>query len=111
MAKNKIDEYLDRLKNLEGKIDNTQFKEHNSKEHEDKTRSELAKVFVYGYFILLGVTILLILISNFIVEIFKLDRSLIMSVKDVVLVLSSAIGSSLGFVVGYYFKSSENGKS
>ncbi|MEI6221154.1 MAG: hypothetical protein WCP97_00420 [bacterium] len=82
---------------------------HNPKEHEDKTRSELAKTFVLGYFILLSVAFLLTMASNLTVSYLKLDQSLIISVKDIILTISSTIGTSLGFVVGYYFKSSENG--
>jgi len=35
-------------------------------------------------------------------------RKINRNVKDIISVISGAIGTSLGFVVGYYFKSSEN---
>lgn len=76
-------------------------------EHEDKTRSTLAMVFVIGYFIILASGIIFVMINNILVEYLKLNKEIIVNVKDIILTISGAVGTSLGFVVGYYFKSSE----
>lgn len=60
----------------------------------ETTRSLIAKIFILGYF---GIVILLIILTAF----FKLTQDI---VKDYLL----AIGSPLGFVVGFYFKSDQD---
>lgn len=81
---------------------------YNPKKQEDTTRSKLALIFVIGYFIILGAGIFLVLVNNFLVEYFHFATDSIISVKDIISVISGTIGTSLGFVVGYYFKSSES---
>jgi hypothetical protein len=103
--KDQLDKLQEELKKTRTRIEKAE--PYNAKKHEDKTRSTLALIFVWGYFIILGVGILVAVINNFAVEYFKLKSEIIISVKDVVSVISGAIGTSLGFVVGYYFKSSE----
>lgn len=70
-------------------VDQSQIKR---AEKQEDTRSFIANVFVIGYLIALGV---LIILATF----FKLTSD---SVKDFLL----AIGSPLGFIIGFYFKSS-----
>jgi hypothetical protein len=77
------------------------------REHEDKTRSRLASIFVWGYFVVLSISILLAIINNIVVQVYKLDPKIVIDVKDMISAISGAVGISLGFVVGYYFKSSE----
>jgi hypothetical protein len=79
---------------------------YNSVEHKDKTRSTIAKIFVWSYFAGLGIVFTLVLIYNLIILSAKLGTDLL-NVKDVLLVFTSSVGSSLGFVVGYYFKGQE----
>lgn len=84
---------------------------YDAKKYEDKTRSTLALIFVRGYFIILGAAIVIAVGNNIAIEYFKLKTDIIINVKDLISVISGAIGTSLGFVVGYYFKSSEGHKS
>lgn len=93
------------LKIARKEVDTTE--PYNAKKQEDTTRSKLALVFVWGYFIILGAGILAVLINNFVVEYFKLKPETLINLKDFIPLITSAIGTSLGFVVGYYFKSSE----
>lgn len=62
-------------------------------EKQEDTRSRIANIFVCGYLAVLG---LLILLSAF----HKMTTD---STKDFLL----AVGSPLGFIIGFYFKSSE----
>lgn len=85
-----------------------QAEPYNPKKQEDTTRSTLALIFVWGYFIILGLGIILVLTNNVLVEYLHLKTDIVINVKDIISVISGTIGTSLGFVVGYYFKSSEN---
>lgn len=84
--------------------------------HEDTTRSRIAFGFLIGYFA--------VLVAGFFYAWFENARLLefmrqnpdckieIVCIKDVLLMLSGVIGTPLGFVIGYYFKSGErNGNS
>lgn len=63
-------------------------------EKREDTRSRIATIFIFGYLFVIGV---LILLSTF----FKLPPE---NAKDYLL----AIGSPLGFIIGYYFKSASS---
>lgn len=62
-------------------------------EKQEDTRSRIANIFIYGYLFLL---FLLILLS-------AIDKLPSDTAKDYLL----AIGSPLGFIIGFYFKSSD----
>ncbi|HWY79281.1 MAG TPA: hypothetical protein VNW29_02895 [Candidatus Sulfotelmatobacter sp.] len=93
------------LKKAKKEVDTTD--PYNPKKQEDTTRSTLALIFVWGYFGILGGGIFLVLVNNIIVDYFHLEPNILINLKDFIPTISSAIGTSLGFVVGYYFKSSE----
>jgi len=71
-------------------VDQSQIKR---AEKQEDTRSLIANIFVIGYLLIL---ITLIILSTF----FDLTSE---TVKDYLL----AVGSPLGFIIGFYFKSSE----
>lgn len=71
-----------------------------------KTRSLIAITFVKWYFYLLAGFLIFVVIYNPLV-LWLGKELLILNPKDMILVYTSAIGSPLGFVVGYYFKDSE----
>ncbi len=75
--------------------------------HNDETRSKLAILFIRGYFILIGLMVLFIIIYNLIILFTGKDIDILVSPKDLLLVVTTAIGSPLGFVIGYYFKEIE----
>lgn len=67
-------------------------------QHNDETRSSIAKYFVVFYLcIIIG-----ILIIGFLAQIyFQID----IDIKEILSIVGTLIGSPLGFVLGYYFKS------
>lgn len=65
-------------------------------EVQEDTRSKIAKIFICSY---LAIIVLLIILATF----FNLKADVS---KDFLL----AIGTPLGFIIGYYFKSLESGK-
>lgn len=69
--------------------------------HKDETRSKIALIFTYGYFGLILITLVGIPIYN------AYFSSNVIEIKDTLLVVSSIVGGPFGFVVGYYFKGSE----
>lgn len=78
----------------------------NPREHKDKTRSKIALIFVCCFFALLIFTFIFVIIYNgwIIRNNILLDP---LNPKDLLLVITGAIGTPLGFVVGYYFKGEE----
>jgi len=82
-------------------------KKYDPQKHKDITRSTIAIHFVKGYFFLIGAAFTFSLIYNLFLVNLKLDSEELLQPKDIILTISSAIGSPLGFVVGYYFKGQE----
>lgn len=72
----------------------------NSKDSMDRTRSVIAFRFIIGFF---GV-VFLVFVTGW-SGIFK-DSDF----KDLLLTISGTLSSALGFIIGYYFKSSEDNK-
>ena len=72
----------------------------NSKDSIDRTRSIIAFRFIIGFF---GV-VFLVFVTGW-SGIFK-DSDF----KDLLLTISGTLSSALGFIIGYYFKSSEDNK-
>lgn len=72
----------------------------NSKDSMDRTRSVIAFRFIVGFF---GV-VFLVFVTGW-SGIFK-DSDF----KDLLLTISGTLSSALGFIIGYYFKSSEDNK-
>jgi len=73
---------------------------------DEDTRQRIAKLFVIVYFILLGLLILGVPIYNLIAfHITKSDKSLQISLTDIIQTYSAVVGPTLGFVIAYYFKS------
>ncbi len=85
------------------------LKEYNPIEQRDITRSKIANLFVWGFLILIVVFFFVSLLYNIaILSFFPEKEDLILVPKDMILLVTSIIGTPLGFVVGYYFKQSEN---
>ena len=103
-------ELVDKLAKLEQAGES--LKEYNPEEFRDKTRSLIAKVFVFGFFIILSLSIILTMIYNWLIfhqcdVANEFCRDQLLSVKDIVVVVVGYVGSPLGFVLGYYFKAKE----
>lgn len=95
--KKMLDDVLDRQKTVPS---------FNPKEHKDKTRSKIALVFTYGYFITIAICLVGVPLYNAIIGNFKLNTPPL-DLKDTILVIGSTLGSTFGFVLGYYFKGTE----
>lgn len=65
------------------------------KKRED-TRSEIAKIYIYAFFIVIGITFIVGLINGFQVN----------DYKDLLIVVSGILSGPLGFIIGFYFKAS-----
>ncbi|GAC1413869.1 MAG: hypothetical protein NVSMB66_6540 [Candidatus Doudnabacteria bacterium] len=88
------------------------LEDYNPEEFRDRTRSLIAKVFVFGFFIILLLTIFSTMGYNWMIfhqckvsE--EFCRNQLLSVKDMVVEVIGFVGSPLGFVLGYYFKAKE----
>lgn len=63
----------------------------------ENTRSYIAQLYVWGFFIAISLVYLLGYLKNFSVQDFK----------DMIVTLSGILSGPLGFIVGYYFKASK----
>jgi predicted ABC-type sugar transport system permease subunit len=79
----------------------------NPTKHRDQTRSRIAIIFVACYFAFLGAGLIWIPLYNLWSITAIQSTELVLNFKDTFLAISSAVGSSLGFVIGYYFKGAE----
>lgn len=79
----------------------------NPKEHKDKTRSTIALIFTYGYFGVIILGLVGVPIYNSIIACYSYDMQPL-DLKDTILVIGSILGSTFGFVLGYYFKGAEH---
>lgn len=77
----------------------------NPSEYRDKTRSKIAFVVVRFYFLILTVVLIGVPVYNFLLPEEKIN--LLLDIKDILGLLSGIISAPFGFIVGYYFKSSE----
>lgn len=82
-------------------------RKYNPGEHKDKTRSRIALIFVWGYIGLIGGIFVLSLAYNLLLIFYNKPQEYLLNPKDIVLLVTSAVGTSVGFVVGYYFKGEE----
>ncbi len=64
-------------------------------EKREDTRSKIALYYVMGYLALVGATLILFWIRNLQVN----------DLRDLLLALSGILSGPLGFIIGYYFKS------
>ena len=81
-------------------------------EHKDKTRSKIAFAFTVGYFSLLATTLIGVPVYNMIVLKIAGTSEVTLQLQDILLAISGITSGPIGFVVGYYFKGSEqNGNS
>lgn len=97
----KFNDLQSKLETLEAQLNAKQPK-FDAKKHKDETRARIALWFTGGFFILLGTILILTPIYNIF-----LSPNNVIPLKDILLVFSGVIGSPFGFVIGYYFKGSE----
>ncbi|MEN9338173.1 MAG: hypothetical protein RIQ41_487 [Candidatus Parcubacteria bacterium] len=90
------------LGDLQKKVEASSF---NPRKHKDETRSKIALFVVRWYFYLMAVILVGAPVYNWFMQ---NTPDLVLSVKDLVSTLSGATSGIFGFVVGYYFKGTEN---
>ena len=100
-----------RLNKLSQKVEASD-KSFDPQEHKDKTRSKIAFAFTVGYFALLATTLVGVPIYNMVVLKITGVADVALELQDILLAISGITSGPIGFVVGYYFKGSEqNGNS
>ena len=87
---------------LQGKIDRQATPTFNPQEHNDKTRSKIALLFVRSFFFLIATVVIGIPLYNLIPRPTGAEPLIL---KDILLAVSGLISGPLGFVIGHYFKS------
>ncbi len=81
-------------------------KEFDPKQHKAQTQSDLAKIFIKWYFVILIVVLLYVPFYNWIATHFLggNGKDTLISVRDAFLMISGAVTPLLAFVLGHYFK-------
>lgn len=69
----------------------------NLDEFRDQTRAEIARMFTHGFFISVFAVLVILPIYNALLN-SNLD------IRELLLAVSSVLGTPFGFVIGYYFK-------
>jgi hypothetical protein len=93
-----------RLRELVEKMGKKSTPEYNPQQHNDVTRSTIALCFVKGFFIIIGGVIVLVPLYNLIMIKSGYNNE-VLSLRDILPLLSGIISGPLGFVIGHYFKS------
>lgn len=75
----------------------------------DTTRSRIAVAFTHGFFVILTLIICGVPVYN-LAALSLGQPSLVLELKDTLIVISGIISGPFGFVLGYYFKSSDKEK-
>lgn len=74
-----------------------------------ETRNNIARIFVSWYVFLIPFIFIVIIIFNLWIILGKPDMvEYLIPIEDTLMVLQALLGTPLGFVVGYYFKSQES---
>ena len=63
----------------------------------ENTRSKIAQIYVWAFFVVIGIVFVIGLCKQFDVD----------SYKDMLVTVSGVLSGPLGFIVGYYFKASK----
>lgn len=82
------------------KVESHQGADFNPKKHRDETRSWIAKAFVIGFGSIILLTYAYVFIHNWYFDTY-------LDLKDSLIGVSTLVSSPFGFVIGYYFKGSE----
>lgn len=76
--------------------------ENESSNKKEGTRSYIARLYVWAFFIIMGFVILVWSINFFVCNVLGVD-----DLKDMLVTISGVLSGPLGFIVGYYFKASK----
>jgi hypothetical protein len=100
------EELIKRADVTEEAFESAEQRSYNPQEHKDKTRSEIALYFVKAYIMLVIFIFVVVFVYNLVLISIGRD-SLILEIKDIFPLVIGTVGTLLGFVLGYYFKSEE----
>ncbi len=107
MNRDKANALDERLQALEGAKEKSNKIKYNPDELNDKTRSQIALFFVWGFFTLVSGTVIFTMFYNIAIcygrELKDCSTNLL-SVKDMLVAVIGYVGSPLGFIMGFYFK-------
>lgn len=78
----------------------------NQKEHDSKSRYKITIIFIRCYFGFLLFLFILIAAYNCFAVVYKFDT---LNLKDILSLFVASFGSTLGFIIGYYFKAGDKG--
>jgi hypothetical protein len=78
----------------------------NPKEHDSKSRYKITIIFIGCYFGLLVIVFSLVAFYNSYAVLWKFDT---VNLKDMISLFVASFGSTLGFIIGYYFKAGDKG--
>lgn len=75
-----------------------------AKQHKAQTQSDLAKMFIGWYFIILIVILVYVPAHNYVVTKYLEGAGDLLSARDAFMMVSSTVTPILAFVLGHYFK-------
>ena len=92
------------------KIENIPYK--NQKQHNSQARLKITKLFLWGYFSLIGGSFIFCLVCNILAGWLSKKLSFTtlieyINVVQTVSLITTTLSSGVGFVIGYYFKNDE----
>ncbi|WP_415969615.1 hypothetical protein [Barnesiella intestinihominis] len=82
---------------VENKVSVNTDKNMSSATRQETTRTYIAQLYVWAFFIVIGIVFIMGIIKEFTVDEFK----------DMLVTISGVLSGPLGFIVGYYFKASK----
>lgn len=88
---------LETVSQTEVSVSDYTDKNTNSENKKESTRTYIAQLYVWAFFIVIGIVFVVGLIKCFNVDEFK----------DMLVTVSGVLSGPLGFIVGYYFKASK----
>ena len=96
------DEVSQKLISSDGQYD--EFNDYDPIKQEGDTRQQIARIFVIGYFGLFALILMGVPAYNALI----IENPSQIDLENTLQIFGTLIGTSLGFVVGYYFKSQSN---
>lgn len=85
-------------------VDNADILKKDSVNITAETRNRLAIMFIKLYFATLALSFIIPWSFNLCIYLLTGDNQLFLSIKEIVLLITSTLGGPLGFVIAFYFK-------
>jgi hypothetical protein len=104
MIKQEIEEIKKQVKDLREENDSNISTKKDIKRNTAKTRNKLAIMFIKLYFATLALSFAIPWSFNLCVYLITGNSQLFVSIKEIIMLITSALGGPLGFVIAFYFK-------